>query len=61
MGLPAVAYTNQKAVSSYILLQIKPKPPSAKTGSHRFPGVTGVWTVASARALRQPSVAVQVF
>ena len=41
MGLPAVAYTNQKAVSSYILLQVKPKLPGAKTGSHRFPDATG--------------------
>ena len=24
VGLPAMAYTNQKAVSSYILLQVKP-------------------------------------
>ena len=36
-----MAYTNQKAVSSYILLRIKPKPPGAKTGSHRFPDVMG--------------------
>ena len=36
-----MAYTNQKAVSLYILLQIKPKPPSAKTGSRRFPDVMG--------------------
>ena len=59
--LPAVAYTNQKAVSSYILLRVKPKLPGAKTGSRRFPDTTGVWTMASARALRRPSVAVQVF
>ena len=36
-----MAYTNQKAVSSYILLPIKPKLPGAKTGSRRFPDVTG--------------------
>ena len=41
MGLPAVAYTNQKAMSSYILLRIKPKLPGAKTGSRRFPDATG--------------------
>ena len=35
-GLPAVAYTNQKAVSSYILLRVKPKLPSAKTRFRRF-------------------------
>ena len=39
--LPAMAYTNQKAVSSYILLRIKHKPPSAKTRSRRFPDVMG--------------------
>ena len=39
--LPAVAYTNQKAVSSYILLRIKPKLPGAKTGSRRFLDATG--------------------
>ena len=32
-----------------------------KTGSHRFLDATGVWTVASARVLRRPSVVVQVF
>ena len=31
-----MAYTNQKAVSSYILLRVKPKLPGAKTGSCRF-------------------------
>ena len=36
-----MAYTNQKAVSSYILLQVKPKLPSVKTGSRRFPDVMG--------------------
>ena len=36
-----MAYTNQKAVSSYILLQIKPKLPGTKTESCRFPDVTG--------------------
>ena len=41
MGLLVVAYTNQKAVSSYILLQVKPKLPGVKTGSHRLPGVMG--------------------
>ena len=41
VGLPAVAYTNQKAVSSYILLRVKPKLPSAKTGSRRFPDAMG--------------------
>ena len=39
--LPAVAYMNQKAVSSYILLRVKPKLPGAKTGSRRFPDTTG--------------------
>ena len=34
-----MAYTNQKAVSSYILLRVKPKLPSAKTESCRFPDV----------------------
>ena len=36
-----MAYTNQKAVSLYILLQVKPKPPGAKTGSRRFPDAMG--------------------
>ena len=36
-----MAYTNQKAVSSYILLQVKPKLPSVKIRSHRFPDATG--------------------
>ena len=36
-----MAYTNQKAVSSYILLCIKPKLPDTKIGSHRFLDVTG--------------------
>ena len=36
-----MAYTNQKAVSSYKLLRIKPKPPSVKTGSRMFPDVMG--------------------
>ena len=36
MGLPAMAYMNQKAVSSYILLQVKPKLPDMKIGSCRF-------------------------
>ena len=31
-----MAYTNQKAVSSYILLRVEPKLPGTKTGSHRF-------------------------
>ena len=35
-----MAYTNQKAVSSYILLRVKPKLPGAKTGSPRFLDVT---------------------
>ena len=39
--LPAVAYTNQKAVSSYILLRVKPKLPDTKIRSHRFPDETG--------------------
>ena len=43
------------------VLRVKPKLPGAKTGSCRFPDTTGVWTMASARALRQPSVMVQVF
>ena len=36
-----MAYMNQKAVSSYILLCAKPKLPGVKTGSHRFPDATG--------------------
>ena len=36
-----MAYMNQKAVSSYILLQVKPKLPNAKIRSCRFPDVTG--------------------
>ena len=34
-----MAYTNQKAVSLYILLRVKPKLPGAKTGSRRLPDV----------------------
>ena len=60
-GLLAVAYMNQKAVSSYILLQVKPKLPVVKIGSHRFLDAMGVWTMASARVLRWTSVTVQVF
>ena len=41
MGLPAMAYTNQKAVSSYILLQVKPKLPDAKIRTRRFLDATG--------------------
>ena len=40
-GLPAMAYMNQKAVSLYILLPVKPKLPDAKIGSHRFPDAVG--------------------
>ena len=36
-----MAHMSQKAVSSYILLRVKPKLPSTKTGSHRFLDVTG--------------------
>ena len=36
-----MAYMSQKAVSSYILLRVKPKLPSTKTGSRRFPDVMG--------------------
>ena len=36
-----MAYTNQKVVSSYILLRVKPKLPDVKTGSRRFLDVTG--------------------
>ena len=36
-----MAYMNQKAVSSYILLQVNPKPPGAKTGYCRVPEATG--------------------
>ena len=39
MELLVVAYTNQKVVSSYILLRVKPKLPSVKTRSCRFPDV----------------------
>ena len=38
--LLVVAYMNQKVVSSYILLRIKPKLPGAKTESRRFLDVT---------------------
>ena len=31
-----MAYTNQKAVSPYILLRVEPKLPGVKTGSRRF-------------------------
>ena len=36
-----MAYMNQKAVGSYILLRVKPKLPSVKTRSCRFPDMTG--------------------
>ena len=36
-----MAYTSQKAVSSYILLRVKPKLPGAKTGSRRILDATG--------------------
>ena len=41
VGLLAVTYTNQKAVSSYILLQVKPKLPNVKIGSCRSPDAMG--------------------
>ena len=40
MGLLAIAYTNQKAVSLYILLRVKPTLSNTKIRSHRFLDVT---------------------
>ena len=42
MGLPAMAYMNQKAVSSYTLLQVKPKLPDLKIRPCSFLDAKGV-------------------